>query len=181
MPGEEAWLVGERRSNDERKYYLSNLPADARLKTLAAAIKARWVCEQAHRQMKEELGLDHFEGRSCVVWHLIGFCLNSCGGAVASAREAVRRLPETWLRIELRRRQDEDSLSAGESIREPCRIFDGSQGDFTALCRPDCRFCFVKHDGADRLSGSKKSTGNLTANLAGNSSDCEHYDSPNWF
>lgn len=26
--------------------------------------KARWVCEQAHQQLKEELGLDHFEGRS---------------------------------------------------------------------------------------------------------------------
>lgn len=64
MPGEEAWLVGEWRSNDERKYYLSNLPADATLKVLASAIKARWVCEQAHQQMKEELGLDHFEGRS---------------------------------------------------------------------------------------------------------------------
>ncbi|XXB11322.1 IS701 family transposase (plasmid) [Rhizobium sp. YTUHZ045] len=64
MPGEEAWLVGEWRSNDERKYYLANLPAEATLKALAAAIKARWVCEQAHQQMKEELGLDHFEGRS---------------------------------------------------------------------------------------------------------------------
>jgi SRSO17 transposase len=66
MPGEEAWLVGERRASGERKYYLSNLPPDANLKTLAAAIKARWVCEQAHQQLKEELGLDHFEGRS---WH----------------------------------------------------------------------------------------------------------------
>lgn len=64
MPGEEARLVGEWRSNDERKYYLSNLPAEATLRQLAAAIKARWVCEQAHQQMKEELGLDHFEGRS---------------------------------------------------------------------------------------------------------------------
>ncbi|MET4449659.1 SRSO17 transposase, partial [Bradyrhizobium sp. GM2.2] len=27
-------------------------------------IKARWICEQAHQQLKEELGLDHFEGRS---------------------------------------------------------------------------------------------------------------------
>ena len=27
-------------------------------------IKARWVCEQMHQQMKDELGLDHFEGRS---------------------------------------------------------------------------------------------------------------------
>jgi SRSO17 transposase len=31
---------------------------------LAAIIKARWICEQAHQQLKEELGLDHFEGRS---------------------------------------------------------------------------------------------------------------------
>lgn len=64
LPGEEVWLVGEHRSTGERKYYLSNLPADTPIKQLAGAIKARWVCEQAHRQLKEELGLDHFEGRS---------------------------------------------------------------------------------------------------------------------
>jgi SRSO17 transposase len=64
MPGEEVWLVGERRASGEQKYYLANLPAEAGLKTLAATIKARWVCEQAHQQLKEELGLDHFEGRS---------------------------------------------------------------------------------------------------------------------
>jgi len=29
---------------------------------LASAIKARWVCEQAHQQLKQELGLGHFEG-----------------------------------------------------------------------------------------------------------------------
>src|SRR5262249_15779996 len=34
------------------------------LRRLAATIKARWICEQAHQQLKEELGLDHFEGRS---------------------------------------------------------------------------------------------------------------------
>jgi hypothetical protein len=34
------------------------------LRTLAATIKARWICEQAHQQLNEELGLDHFEGRS---------------------------------------------------------------------------------------------------------------------
>ncbi|HEX5878983.1 MAG TPA: IS701 family transposase [Actinomycetota bacterium] len=63
LPGEEAWLVGEHRAGGERKYYLANLPADATLETLAAAIKARWVCKQMHQQMKDELGLDHFEGR----------------------------------------------------------------------------------------------------------------------
>jgi SRSO17 transposase len=64
LPGEEAWLVGERRASGERKYYLSNLPPDATLEELAAVIKARWVCEQAHQQLKGELGLGHFEGRS---------------------------------------------------------------------------------------------------------------------
>jgi SRSO17 transposase len=64
LPGDEAWLVGEHRSTGERKYYLANLPADTSLETLAAAIKGRWICEQMHQQMKDELGLDHFEGRS---------------------------------------------------------------------------------------------------------------------
>jgi SRSO17 transposase len=85
LPGEEVWLVGERRSSGERKYYLSNLPPDTDLKRLASIIKARiikarWVCEQAHQQLKEELGLDHFEGRSWRGLHrhalmsLIAFC-----------------------------------------------------------------------------------------------------------
>ncbi len=69
LPGEEAWLIGERRSNGERKYYLSNLPDGTPLKHLAGAIKARWICEQAHQQLKEELGLDHFEGRSWTGLH----------------------------------------------------------------------------------------------------------------
>jgi SRSO17 transposase len=69
MPGEEVWLVGERRSTGEQKYYVSNLPGDATIRVLAAAIKARWVCEQAHQQLKEELGLDHFEGRSWIGLH----------------------------------------------------------------------------------------------------------------
>jgi SRSO17 transposase len=64
LPGEEAWLVGEHRASGERKYYLSNLPAETPLEVLAALIKARWVCEQTHQQLKDELGLDHFEGRS---------------------------------------------------------------------------------------------------------------------
>jgi len=64
LPEDEAWLIGEHRMSGEKKYYLANLPAKTDLRTLAAAIKARWICEQAHQQLKEELGLDHFEGRS---------------------------------------------------------------------------------------------------------------------
>ncbi len=64
LPGDEAWLIGEHRASGEKKYYLANLPAATDLRSLAATIKARWICEQAHQQLKEELGLDHFEGRS---------------------------------------------------------------------------------------------------------------------
>jgi SRSO17 transposase len=69
LPGKEAWLVGEWRSSGERKYYLCNLPPRTSLRALAAAIKARWVCEQAHQQLKQELGLGHFEGRSWTGLH----------------------------------------------------------------------------------------------------------------
>ena len=69
LPGKEVWLVGEWRTSGERKYYLSNLAPGTSLRALAAAIKARWVCEQAHQQLKQELGLGHFEGRSWTGLH----------------------------------------------------------------------------------------------------------------
>jgi len=69
LPGKQAWLVGELRTSGERKYYLSNLPRRTSVRALAAAIKARWVCEQAHQQLKGELALGHFEGRSWTGLH----------------------------------------------------------------------------------------------------------------
>ncbi len=65
LPGDPVWLVCERRTNED-KYYLSNLPPTAAKRDVVRSIKARWACELAHQQLKEELGLDHFEGRS---WH----------------------------------------------------------------------------------------------------------------
>ena len=75
LPGDETWLIGEHRMSGEKKYYLANLPAKTDLHTLATTIKARWVCEQAHQQMKEELGLDHFEGAAAIrrLFQLYGF------------------------------------------------------------------------------------------------------------
>ncbi len=70
MPGDqEVWLIGERRATGERKYgerkyYASNRAAGTTLKARAAAVKAGWICEQAQQQLKEERGLDPFEGRS---------------------------------------------------------------------------------------------------------------------
>jgi SRSO17 transposase len=64
LPGDEAWLVCERLDNGDKKFSLVHLPASASHQDIVGALKARWSCEQAHQQMKEELGLDHFEGRS---------------------------------------------------------------------------------------------------------------------
>lgn len=64
LPGEERWLVCEHRATGGRKLHLTSHPASTRLEQLATAIKARWCCEQAHQQLKEEPGLDHYEGRS---------------------------------------------------------------------------------------------------------------------
>jgi hypothetical protein len=44
--------------------FLTNHSSGTAQQTLSAARKARWACEQVHQQMKEELGLDHFEGRA---------------------------------------------------------------------------------------------------------------------
>jgi SRSO17 transposase len=98
MPGEEAWLAGEHRSNGERKYYLSNLPADIPIKKLAGAIKARWICEQAHQQLKEELGLDHFEGRSWTGLHRHGLMTMIAYAFLQSRRLAVagRKKKSRW-------------------------------------------------------------------------------------
>jgi DDE superfamily endonuclease len=51
-----AWLISEHRTSGEKKYYLANLRAQADRRTLAATIKARWICEQA-------LALDHLRGQ----------------------------------------------------------------------------------------------------------------------
>jgi SRSO17 transposase len=99
MPGDEVWLVGERRSTGEQKYYVSNLPVDANLKMLAATIKARWICEQAHQQLKEELGLDHFEGRSWTGLHrhalmtMIAYAFLQSRRLKAAGRKKKKRRP----------------------------------------------------------------------------------------
>jgi SRSO17 transposase len=69
LPGEELWLIGEWRDSGEKKYYLSNLPKQTSLRRLVATVKARWSCEQVHQQLKQELGLGDFEGRSWTGLH----------------------------------------------------------------------------------------------------------------
>jgi SRSO17 transposase len=63
-PGPERWLLIERHRDDSYKYYLSNAPHQTSVKQMLGWAHHRWQIEQGYQQLKEELGLDHFEGRS---------------------------------------------------------------------------------------------------------------------
>lgn len=65
------WLVCEWPSKEPEptKYWLSNLPADTPLKQLVRLAKMRFRIEQDYRELKDALGLDHFEGRSYPGWN----------------------------------------------------------------------------------------------------------------
>jgi len=64
----ERWLLCERSATDVRKYYLLHLPATTPLVDLVALARSRWPIEQQYRELKDDLGLDHFEGRSYQGW-----------------------------------------------------------------------------------------------------------------
>jgi SRSO17 transposase len=65
------WLLVEWPTDAEHptKYFFSNLPENTSLKRLVATAKSRWWIEHSYRELKDELGLDHFEGRSWRGWH----------------------------------------------------------------------------------------------------------------
>jgi SRSO17 transposase len=63
------WLLVEWRADGTIKYALSNLPADVPLEQAVPLWKERWQVERGYLQLKDELGLDHFEGRSWTGFH----------------------------------------------------------------------------------------------------------------
>jgi SRSO17 transposase len=63
------WLLVEEQADGKIKYALSNLPEGTGLRTAVRLWKSRWPVEQGYQQLKEELGLDHFEGRSWRGFH----------------------------------------------------------------------------------------------------------------
>ena len=68
--GEEPlWLLIEEQPDGTIKYAFSNLPADTTRLRAVRSWRERWKIEQGYQQMKEELGLDHFEGRSWRGFH----------------------------------------------------------------------------------------------------------------
>ena len=65
------WLLIEWPAEAEApaKYWFSNLPEEISLRRLVRLAKLRWRVEQNYQQLKEELGLDHYEGRGWPGWH----------------------------------------------------------------------------------------------------------------
>lgn len=67
----EEWLIAEwpEGAPEPTDYWLSNLPEDTEPELLARLARLRWKIELDYRQLKGELGLDHYEGRSYLGWH----------------------------------------------------------------------------------------------------------------
>jgi SRSO17 transposase len=64
------WLLCEREDGHggRRRFYLVHLPADVSLRALVRLAHQRWAIEQQYQELKNELGLDHFEGRTYPGW-----------------------------------------------------------------------------------------------------------------
>lgn len=77
------------------KYWLSNVPETASAEDLIRLIKLRWRIERDFQEMKDELGLDHYAGRSWRGFHHHGVL---CIAAYAFlAAERVRLSPQRLL------------------------------------------------------------------------------------
>ena len=82
----EEWLLIEwpKDASEPTKYWLSTLPADTKLKDLVALAKQRWIIERDYQELKQELGLGHYEGRG---WrgfhHHATLCIAAYGFLVA--------------------------------------------------------------------------------------------------
>ena len=66
----EVWLLCERDlgPTPRTKFYLVNLPPTASLRRLVQLAHQRWAIEQQYQELKDEIGLDHFEGRTLPGW-----------------------------------------------------------------------------------------------------------------
>jgi SRSO17 transposase len=85
-PHAEEWLLIEwpKREAEPTKYWLSTLPPETSLTELVRRAKHRWIIERDYQELKQELGLGHFEGRG---WrgfhHHAALCIAAYGFLVA--------------------------------------------------------------------------------------------------
>jgi SRSO17 transposase len=86
--GEEQWLLIEKavRDGPVEHYVLTTLPKSMSRKQIVRRIKQRWRTERVYEDLKGELGLDHFEGRSYVGWQHHVSCVIACYAFLAAER-----------------------------------------------------------------------------------------------
>jgi len=93
---EEQWLLVEwpKEEPEPTKYFLSTLPADTPIKELVRLAKLRWRIERDYQELKQELGLGHFEGRS---WrgfhHHATLCIAAYGFLVTERLVVQKKTP----------------------------------------------------------------------------------------
>jgi SRSO17 transposase len=70
-PHAEEWLLIEwpKKESEPTKYWLSTLPGKTSLKSLVKIAKHRWIIERDYEELKQELGLGHYEGRGWRGFH----------------------------------------------------------------------------------------------------------------
>ncbi|MGI8597266.1 MAG: IS701 family transposase [Thermoleophilaceae bacterium] len=92
-PPREEWLIAEWPAGAEAPsdYWLSNLPADAEPERLARLARPRWKIELDYKQLKGELGLDHYEGRSWLGWHHHTALVTAAHGFLTLERQSPNR------------------------------------------------------------------------------------------
>jgi len=71
LPPREEWLIAEwpKGKPEPTDYWISNLPRSTQPGRLARLARLRWKIELDYKQLKGELGLDHYEGRSWLGWY----------------------------------------------------------------------------------------------------------------
>ncbi len=86
--GEQQWLVIEKpkRRQPVEHYVLTTLPNSMSRKQVVRRIKQRWRTERMYEDLKGELGLDHFEGRSYIGWQHHVSCVLACYAFLVSER-----------------------------------------------------------------------------------------------
>jgi SRSO17 transposase len=86
QPHPEEWLLIEWPKTDQEptKYWFSTLPPETKLADLVRIAKHRWIIERDYEELKQELGLGHFEGRGWRGFHHHGtLCIAAYGFLVA--------------------------------------------------------------------------------------------------
>ena len=70
-PHKQVWLLVQWPESEQApiNYFFCDLPEHYSLRRLVRLAKSRWQIEQGYQQLKEELGLDHYEGRRWQGWH----------------------------------------------------------------------------------------------------------------